>query len=152
MSAAADDVTNGIFQLWRQFRFSLISRCRNEFFQCNPDWDCQIYTGIWPGSRLSDPCTQSHKKSSWKSLKNIENHHTIFCKFSWKKTLKMREIHMPKNTAKFTSHFALFFCIWISRNSHCFLHMNFTNISQIPVFAFIAIYYRFAEITRVFQR
>ena len=47
-AAAADDVTNGIFQLWRQFRFSLISRCQKEFFQCNPDRDCRILTGI-PG-------------------------------------------------------------------------------------------------------
>ena len=45
-AAAADDVTNGIFQLWRQFRFSLISRCR--VFQRNPDRDRRILTGIPP--------------------------------------------------------------------------------------------------------
>ena len=37
-------------------------------------------------------CTHFHQKSAKKSLKNIENCQTIFCKFFYKKTLKMRQI------------------------------------------------------------
>ena len=137
MSAAADDVTNGIFQLWRQFRFSLIPRCRNEFFQCNPDWDCHIYTGIWPGSRLSHLRTHS-----------IKNHHEKAQRI-WKVAIQFPANFPAKNTekcAKFICkkhreiHFAcrIVFCILISRISHCFLHINFAYFALFFAYEFDA--------------
>ena len=62
---------------------------------------------FWPGfdrdPALSHPCTHFHKKSSRNSLKNIQNCHTIFCEFSCKKSLKMRQIdkqETPQNLQK----------------------------------------------------
>ena len=94
-----------------QSRFSLTSRCRNEYFQCNPNRDCRNLTGIWPKSRLSHPCTQLHKKSSRKRLELYKIAIQFSANFPAKNTKKCAKFICKKHRkiCRQITHFALFF-------------------------------------------
>ena len=84
-----------------------------------------------------------------KKLEKYRKLSYIFLQIFLKKNTENAPNFDAKNTAKFTLHFALFssyefhafrivFCIWISRISHCFFHVNFTHFALFFAYEFHA--------------